>query len=223
MNKLTPEFRDRLRVFSLDNIYWPKKAEVILDENPLSLYRFSAENIGRHQPLNYLEFGVAHGNSLREMIRLFDHPDCRFFGFDSFIGLPEDWLMHKKGAFANSGHPPDLRDERLKFIVGWFQNTVSDFFKSNAVDGSHPTLVHFDCDLYSSTLFLLTSLWHQFAEYYFIFDDFIQDDSIALNDFMSAYPTEIKFIAQTRGGGAGPNPDRVFGHIRRSPLVVAGV
>jgi hypothetical protein len=38
---------------------------------------------------------------------------------------------------------------------------------------THPLPEHFDADLYSSTLFLLSSLWLHLPEYFFIFDEFI--------------------------------------------------
>jgi hypothetical protein len=76
-----------------------------------------------------------------------------------------------------------------------------------------PVLVHFDADLYCSTSFLLSTLWHRLPDYYFMMDDFIHEDVAALYDFSKAYPVKVEFFAQTRGGGG--NPDQVFGRIRR--------
>jgi hypothetical protein len=103
-------------------------------------------------------------------------------------------------------------------VKGWFQNTIHPFLES--LNGSEPktVLMHFDADLYGSTLFLLSSLWPHFPAYYFLMDDFMHDDSVALFDFWSAYPTDITFHAQTRGGGPGPNPNQIFGHMRRVPF-----
>jgi hypothetical protein len=46
------------------------------------------------------------------------------------------------------------------------------------------------------------------GQYYILFDDFIHEEVTALRDFMRAFPVEVEFIAQTRGGGGDrPNPD----------------
>ena len=44
-------------------------------------------------------------------------------------------------------------------------------------------------------------------------DDFIHEDFVAIYDFNRAYPVNVEFFAQTRGGG--DNPDQVFGRMRR--------
>ena len=55
--------------------------------------------------------------------------------------------------------------------------------------------MHFDADLYSSTLFLLTTLWHSLPQYHFFFDEFVPDEVVAMRDFLAAYPAEFEFIA----------------------------
>src|SRR6185437_13815381 len=130
---------------------------------------------------------------------IFTNPDSRFFGFDSFVGLPEDWLMHKAGAFSNQGKLPSIDDKRVDFIQGWFQNTVPTNLGRLAAIPHRKVQLHIDSDLYSSALFLLCQLWNTFQEYYFIFDDFIHDEVVALGDFMSAFPCRVEFLIQTRG------------------------
>jgi O-methyltransferase len=210
--------RDVLRGEALELLYRPQPAPVIEDSKS-RLYRFAGERIGQDAPILYLEFGVAHGDSMRAISALFTDQACRFVGFDSFVGLPEPWLMHDRGAFDNGGKAPAIDDPRVSFVTGWFQNTVPGFLRSmdNLIANSGQrldVLVHFDADLYSSTLFLLGTLWPAVREYWFLFDDFIQDDVVALRDFASAYPVEIEFLAQSRGGGDPPNPDHVFGRMR---------
>jgi hypothetical protein len=46
-------------------------------------------------------------------------------------------------------------------------------------------------------------------------DDFIHDEVVALRDFMSDFPVRFEFFAQTKGGGDRPNPDQVFGPMKR--------
>ncbi len=203
---------------AMNEVYWTKPAPIILPKDHPAFYAHVADHIGRGAKVDYLEFGVAHGNSIKLMAEFFTSPYARFFGFDSFVGLPEKWLMHDVGAFSNRGVAPAFGDARVEFVQGWFQNSVPPFLDSFRQTRDRPVLVHFDADLYSSTLFLLTMLWPRVDEYYFMFDDFIYDEVIALRDFCTAFPVQLEFFAQTRGGGERPNPDQVFGFMKRIPF-----
>jgi hypothetical protein len=214
--------RDLSRHHAFQEVYWPNPAEIILPKDHFGLYRFVAEHIGVAQKIDYFEFGVAHGKSIAEMARLFSHDSARFYGFDSFEGLPEKWLMHDVGAFTSHGVLPNMHDKRVEFVKGWFQNSVPEFLGGFQKDPSRPTLIHFDADLYSSTLFLLATLWSKFDSYYFVMDDFIHDEIIAMHHFKLAFPVEIQFFAQTKGGGNPPNPDQVFGHMKRVKFELKG-
>lgn len=205
---------------AMTEVYRCRAPGTILPKPKLSLYRFAVEYIGADQAIDYFEFGVSQGYTMRIMSDVLVNPQCRLYGFDSFVGLPEKWQMHDVGAFSANGIVPDIRDERISFVKGWFQNSVPEFFAGFKKDESRPILVHIDADLYSSALFLLTFLWHSIGEYFVLFDDFIYDEVIAVHDFMKAYPVEIQFFAQTKGGGEPPNPDQVFGHIKRVPFVL---
>ena len=154
---------------------------------------------------------------MREIAGCFRNPLARFIGFDSFTGLPEAWLMHDRGAFSTNGVLPHFGDNRVEFVPGWFQNTVPDRLKTLGRPQG-PILVHYDADLYSSTLFLLTTLWHYIPEYYFMMDDFFWEDATALHDFSRSYPIDVEFFVERSGGGGHPNS--VFGRLRRIPFVL---
>jgi Macrocin-O-methyltransferase (TylF) len=216
------QLRDQNRGHAMNVVYWSKPTPPILPKDNAAFYRYAGDKIGRDQPIDYLEFGVAHGKSMSEMVQIFTAPEARFYGFDSFIGLPEQWLMHDVGAFSNQGKFPAINDARLQFVKGWFQNSVPPFMADFNKDPRRPTLVHFDADLYSSTLFLLAALWFKFDNYYFLMDDFIHDEVVAMRDFMAGFPISVEFFAQTKGGGERPNPDQVFGRIQRLELVIDG-
>jgi hypothetical protein len=218
MSKLTQELRGQLSHHALNTIYRPRPAPMVVENDNVMLYRAVSEAIGPRTPIVYLEFGVCQGFSMSHVVKLFTNPDSRFFGFDSFVGLPETWLHWEKGAFSALGQEPRIDDPRARFVRGWYQNSVPGALAKLEIPLTHRVLVHFDSDLYASTLFLLTTLWHKLDSYYFMFDDFIYDDCVAMNDFVTAYPVEYEFFVQTRGGGEPPSPDKVFGRMDRVPF-----
>lgn len=199
------------RRLAFERLYKPREGSVIVEDRS-ALYRHAADLMGSDEPITYLEFGVGQGNSMREMVRQFPHPDSLFVGFDSFIGLPEDWLMHKRGAFSNLGEAPRIGDPRVRFVKGWFQNTLHDSLVWLRGHLTGRVLIHYDADLYYSTLFLLISLWPHCADYHFIMDDFSHDDIVALHDFSLACPVEIQFLARV----AGDRPGATLGWISRT-------
>ena len=99
-----------------------------------------------------LEFGVAQGNSLHRLSKMFD--DRKVYGFDSFQGLPEDWKAgYKKGAFA--GERPNWVPSNADLVPGWFEDSLPKWLAENQ---GYADFVHIDCDLYSSTHWVLDYL-----------------------------------------------------------------
>ena len=98
----------------------------------------------------YLEFGVGRGKSIRWIGA---HADRTVYGFDSFDGIPEYWNGNPVGAFAQSKLPkvPD----NVKFEVGLFDATIPGFLEAHSDPVS---LLHVDCDLYSSTVTIFAAL-----------------------------------------------------------------
>jgi O-methyltransferase len=150
-------------------------------------------------PIDYFEFGVARGDSLRSWCSLNEHPDTRFFGFDSFEGLPENWTSKRpKGAFTTSGKTPDIHDPRVKFVVGWFQLSLPEFLQS--YQSRNRLIIHNDSDLYSSTLYCLTAMDRLIpAGTLIIFDEFydVLHEYRALSDYGNAYMRKFNIVAAT--------------------------
>lgn len=164
------------------------------------LHRFvQAREFG---PIDYLEFGVWKGGSLRWWCEGNTHPESRFFGFDSFEGLPEDWSpMFHKGAFNTGGSIPDIQDTRVKFVAGWFQQTLPPFLASYQARECS-LVVHCDSDLFSSALFCLTSLNRIIKRgSIIIFDDLsdVLSEYRALTHYTTAYLRQWRFVAATEG------------------------
>lgn len=111
-------------------------------EDDLSLLR-RAMQIRKRDGL-ILEFGVASGRTINHIASLTEH---KVFGFDVFSGLPEDWRIgFPRGSFAQSR--PEVR-ENVELVVGLFEETIPSFLRD--ASDQNISLLHVDCDLYSST------------------------------------------------------------------------
>lgn len=164
----------------------------------LDLYAYLIAMKDLEGPINYLEFGVHRGASLKCWIEKSHHPDSLFVGFDSFEGLPEDWKAnYPRGHFTTHGKTPDIPDERCSFQVGWFHETLPKFVQQFSFE--NPTVIHLDADLYGSTLFVLCTLAPKLKKGdVLIFDDFSDPLDVfrAFMDFLSAYPVEYDLMAK---------------------------
>jgi O-methyltransferase len=169
------------------------------------LWDFSLKNYSPSK-LVFVEFGVHTGYSIKYFAQKNTDPNSVFIGLDSFEGLPEDWGKDfKKGSFDVLGSIPQIDDARIKFIEGWFQNTSNDLFK--AIPGSGVLIVHYDADLYSSTLFALTKLDSLKRPYLAIFDEFAGHEARALRNYQQSYAPNLKFLGKTVAEGY---PNRVL-------------
>ncbi len=104
--------------------------------------------------IDYLEFGVSQGHSFRWWANELKNPNTKFYGFDTFTGLPEDWGPFKAGDMATNSEPPEMDDDRCVFYQGLFQQTLLPFLTDYKSD--KPKVIHMDADLYSATLYVLT-------------------------------------------------------------------
>jgi hypothetical protein len=108
-----------------------------------------------NEHIDYLEFGVYTGGSFRWWVNMNKNVNSKFYGFDTFEGLPESWGTYGKGDM--NANLPSIEDTRIKFVKGLFQDTLFNFIDSNRL-GNCKMVIHLDADLFSSTLFTLTTL-----------------------------------------------------------------
>jgi len=106
------------------------------------------------EAVDYLEFGVSKGGSFRWWANRLKNSDSKFYGFDTFNGLPEDWGPFKAGDMSNGNTPPEMDDERVAFFQGVFQQTFIPFLAN--YKNQNKKIIHMDADLYSATLYILT-------------------------------------------------------------------
>lgn len=172
---------------------------------------------GLQGPIDYLEFGVATGHSIRWWAEHNRDPASRFIGFDTFTGLPEQYEHFPAGEFSTGGQFPRIDDRRVRFEAGLFQPTLHPFLSRFTF--RHRTVVHIEADLYSSTLLVLTTLApHLRAETIILFDEFVIaiHEFRAWMDFLFAYPVEHEVL------GAVNNHTQVAMKITQPPLPAAG-
>ncbi len=101
----------------------------------------------------FLEFGVASGRTITPLA--LNTPQTHFYGFDSFEGLPEAWRSgFDKGIFAQENLP--AVPPNVTLIKGWFDETLPAFLADRP--DLPLSLLHVDCDLYSSTKTILANL-----------------------------------------------------------------
>lgn len=135
------------------------------------------------------------GYSIKQFATLNAHADSRFYGFDSFQGLPEDWTQNKdKGAFDVNGLVPKIDDSRVSFVEGWFQNSLAGFLSS--IDVKNTLFVHYDADIYSATLYVMMQLDALKTPYYAVFDEFTGHETRALYNYIQISRADIKFFGR---------------------------
>jgi hypothetical protein len=162
-----------------------------------ALHELVNEHLGPG-PLDYLEFGVWWGESLKLWTTLNTASGSRFFGFDTFEGLPENWGDIPKGTFTTSRQLPSLGDDRIHLIAGLFQDTLYPFLAAYQRPGR--AVFHIDCDLYSSTLFCLAVLdRHLRPGDVIIFDEFFSLDHEfdAFLDYTRSFYRVLKPLASS--------------------------
>jgi hypothetical protein len=160
-------------------------------ESRFALYEHLLASERLAAPIDYLEFGVFQGVSIRWWSERIKDPAARFVGFDTFQGLPEAWALLSEGSLTTHGQVPRIDDPRVSFEVGLFQQTLPAFLERQRLE--RRLLVNFDADLYSSTLYALTMLApHLRSDDVLVFDEMgsVREPAAefrAFLDFANAY------------------------------------
>ena len=187
---LSTEFADEPILTSINWILsLPKLPQVHF--NRWSMFDHAVELSDTSRP--FYEYGVWMGDSFKYLMQYFK----KGYGFDTFLGLPEDWRSVPKGAYSSFGKVPNI--DGGEFIVGEFQNSLPEFFaKPRPLAG----LINFDADLYASTLCALVNSKSIIDEKtVLIFDEFIinssweHDEFRALEEFCKANGLDYEVIA----------------------------
>jgi len=189
---------------------WLKKHAVgipVFDKR-FEMYDYLVGEVIGGGELRFLEFGVFQGESIKHFASIDANAGSQFVGFDTFTGLPEDWVeMNRtveRAGFDVGGEIPKCDDSRVSFQKGMFQETLPGFLAEYGA--ADQLILHCDADLYSSTLYVLTQAHDVIVDgTIIIFDEFysVMHEFRALEDYCSAYMRSYEVIAAT------PNCDQV--------------
>lgn len=111
-----------------------------------------------------IELGVARGALTKWGLKAFGSPNLSWVGFDTFTGLPTNWIRNgdvylASGAFSTAGRMPQILDYRLSFVVGDVTTTckqIPDLLKKR-IDTK--VFFIFDLDLLDPSL----SVWKEIS------------------------------------------------------------
>jgi hypothetical protein len=131
-------------------------------------------------PIDYFEFGVSGGTSFKWWMEHNQNPQSRFFGFDTFEGLPEAFGPFGKGAMAAAMESLNITDSRASLHKGLFQETLLPFLTN--YNNANRKLIHMDADIFSATIFSLSQLYRFLKEGDIVmFDEF----AVPTHEFMA--------------------------------------
>lgn len=134
-------------------------------DSALDLIEFSVRS--RSIEWLVLEFGVFKWSTINFIASLL--PDTQVYWFDSFEWLPEDWRSNFMKWHFKLDWLPQV-SSNVNLTKWWFNETLPDFGRSH---NSPISLLHIDCDLYSSTKTIFDNLWQNITAWtIIIFDEF---------------------------------------------------
>lgn len=150
---------------------------------------------GREAPITYVEFGVYDATgSFRYFLENNTNPSSIFVGLDSFHGLPDRFGKLEAGHFDLGGVVPKLDDPRATMIEGWFKDTWDQL--QSLIAGRDRLLVHYDADIYSSTLFALARMELLRKPYIALFDEFTGPETLAAYNYKHAFDAKIEMMGK---------------------------
>jgi predicted O-methyltransferase YrrM len=181
---------------------------IIKSEMPGAVFYMDHDDFRLHAlskagPGAALEFGVYNGYTISTMAEAC--PDRTFYGFDSFRGLPEEWVGYLPFDFDREGKPPEV-PENVELIIGTFDVTIEEFAR-RPVDIA---FIHIDCDIYSSTKCIFDGLGNKIKsgcilvfDEYFNYVGFEMHERKALTEFLNSTGHSIRWFAYSGQQCAG--------------------
>jgi len=147
------------------------------------------------------EFGVGYGYTTRWWLSRSSLID-KWYGFDTFTGLPRAWRHFAAGAFDANGKPPEISDSRIEWIVGKVENTFSAnrIQVTSSEDKTKTQRVFIlDLDLYEPTKCVARQVFPQLREGDLLYVDEAADwdERRVLLEEMGKAPNSLKLVGAT--------------------------
>jgi hypothetical protein len=155
---------------------------------------------------HYMEFGVFGGATIgyiAKRLRRSGKGDLTIHGFDSFEGLPQAWSGFNLGpaAFSRGGKLPRV-PANVVLPKGLFHDTIPKWCE--AVAGP-VAFMHVDCDLYASTMDVLSGLRQRLQpgtvivfDEYFNYPNWQQHEFKAWHEFVAERSVTYEYLAFAR-------------------------
>lgn len=172
--------------------------EVLLFPHREQLWKYAINKINNSEKGLYLEFGVYKAVSINYFSSKL--PKVLFHGFDSFIGLQEDWKGTKssKGRFDLQGNLPKV-NKNVKLYEGYFDQTLIPFLQKET---ANIDFIHIDSDTYEAATYILNNLKNRLQlGTILVFDEFLgypnwqNGEFKAWNEFVKKEKIEYEFLA----------------------------
>ena len=172
----------------------------VICRNRKALFEYALAHADR--PGLNAEFGVAQGGSIRLLSKLVADT---VHGFDSFLGLPEDWSgsTERRGGFA--GRPGRLPGN-VRIHEGAFAGSLPAFLEEH---DQPMRFMHVDCDLYSSTRTVFDIMAPRIVpgtvivfDEYFNYPNWQEHEYKAFQEFIRETGHSYSYLAFTARGGS---------------------
>jgi hypothetical protein len=212
------EWRDaKLRIFEPNALVSIEQGPITATqkerrEGKRGLIKWLVESHG-YRDIDYFEFGVMSCRTFNRVIEWTPSSESKFYGFDTFDGLPEPWVRERKDGSLWVGRStgdlkavgkPAVYDERATLFKGLFQDTLPAALAHafpKGRDSSRSLILNVDSDLYSSALYVLTNM-HTLLRSgdYVYFDEFFDslNEFAAFNDYIRSYNAKEWFVPVAR-------------------------
>lgn len=197
---LTYEQFNKIKVRHLNSIY--SSADKFTSYKNISIH-FALQEIAFRG--DWFQFGVFKGHTAR-ILESYILPGQKLHLFDSFEGLPEEWVSTPYGAGhfrLDDSTVPIFDQQRTVVHRGWFEDTLPLFVRDY---GNKIPFVHLDADLYSSTKTVLGALNKNIVpETILLFDEFFlpsekglsEDEARAFFEWADEFDREFQILWRT--------------------------